>query len=244
MRVDCDEDIVGVFMNVLQADDFLPPDNNANFREIRLGSIAPGILYRSSHPVPNGEQNKEAVLLASQARIACVLNLADNTAELHKAASMCPWYRKLVHSGRAAALNMDFNFASRKFAAKLGYGIKFMLDHDGPYLIHCFAGFDRTGFVSMVLEALMGATMLEITDDYLLSYGTGFYSAVNDGDSEDAQVVLEQLRLMNMGQPIMDENLQAGAKRYLTQKAGLTEAEIVGLKEKLGKIYYTICETK
>jgi hypothetical protein len=50
--------------NCYANDDPLPPDNNSNFREIRLGSFAPGVLYRSSHPVPNGAQNTEAVLLA------------------------------------------------------------------------------------------------------------------------------------------------------------------------------------
>jgi protein tyrosine phosphatase len=115
----------------------------------------------------------------------------------------------------------------------LGYGIKFMLDHDGPYLIHCFAGFDRTGFVSMVLEALMGATITEITDDYLLSYGSWFSSAIKGGNDNGEQVVLEQLQMMNMGQPVTDENLQAEVKRYLIQKVGLTAAEIEALKNKL-----------
>jgi protein tyrosine/serine phosphatase len=207
--------------------------NNSNFREIRCGSIAPGVLYRSSHPVRDGIQNNEAILLSEQARIACVLNLADNAAELHKAATVCPWYRRLVKKGCAIALNMDFDFASKKFAEKFGRGVKFMLDHGGPYLIHCFAGFDRTGFVSMVLEALMGATVTEITDDYLLSYGAGFYSAVNDGSGDTKQVVLEQLQMMNRGEPVTDANLQAGAERYLTQQAGLSETEIEALKGKL-----------
>jgi protein tyrosine/serine phosphatase len=220
-------------MDAQRTDIFLFSDNNANFREIRLGSIAPGVLYRSSHPVPNGEQNREAVLLASQARIACVLNLAETVPALKKTAAACPWYRRLMNKGCAIALNMDFDFASGEFAEKLGRGVKFMLDHDGPYLIHCFAGFDRTGFMSMVLEALMGATVSEITKDYLLSYGSGFFSAVNDGSGDDAQVVLEQLQMMNLGEPVTDENLQAGAERYLMQKAGLTEAEIGVLKTKL-----------
>jgi protein tyrosine/serine phosphatase len=221
-------------MDILRTDSLLFSDNNANFREIRFGSIAPGVLYRSSHPVPNGEQNREAVLLAGQARIACVLNLADNAADLRKAAAACPWYCRLVNKGCAIALNMDFDFESKTFAEKLGRGVKFMLDHDGPYLIHCFAGFDRTGFVSMVLEALMGATVAEIIADYLLSYGAGFYSAVNDGNGDTKQVVLEQLQMMTLGEPVTDANLQAGAERYFMRKAGLTEAEIVALKGKLG----------
>jgi protein tyrosine/serine phosphatase len=101
-------------------------------------------------------------------------------------------------------------------------------------LLHCFAGFDRTGFVSAVLEALMGATVSEISADYLLSYGTGFFSAMNDGSGDTKQVVLAQLQMVNMEESVTDENLQAGVERYLTQKAGLTEAEIGALKGKLG----------
>jgi protein tyrosine/serine phosphatase len=44
-----------------------------------------------------------------------------------------------------------------------------MLNRPGPYLIHCYAGVDRTGFMAIVLEALMGASLHDIIDDYLKS---------------------------------------------------------------------------
>ncbi|MDR0998655.1 MAG: tyrosine-protein phosphatase [Treponema sp.] len=30
------------------------------------------------------------------------------------------------------------------------------MEHEPPYLIHCEAGIDRTGFLSMLLEAFIG----------------------------------------------------------------------------------------
>jgi len=47
---------------------------------------------------------------------------------------------------------------------------RFIIANDGPYLIHCTEGKDRAGFVSAVLEALMGADLQEIVADYMKSY--------------------------------------------------------------------------
>jgi protein tyrosine/serine phosphatase len=208
-------------------------NKDVNFREIHMGSIAPGILYRSSHPIPNGEKNNEVIKLVKKVQIACVINLADSLKVLHKSVLVCEWYRRMLISGRAIALDMDFDFASNSFAGKLGCGILFLISHDGPDLIHCFAGFDRTGFMSILLEALMGAPLNAITNDYLLSYGKGFYSAINDSENEDARVVIEQLKIINLGEPVMEKNLQTAAERYLKEKAGLSEDEIKVLKGKL-----------
>jgi len=48
-----------------------------NFREIRVGRIAPNTLYRSSHPIKDNKQDKVVSMLASFAKIAAVINLCD-----------------------------------------------------------------------------------------------------------------------------------------------------------------------
>ena len=45
-----------------------------------------------------------------------------------------------------------------------------MLSHDGPYLIHCWEGKDRTGYIVAILLSLIGASQKEIVDDYMESY--------------------------------------------------------------------------
>jgi protein tyrosine/serine phosphatase len=54
-------------------------------------------------------------------------------------------------------------------------------------IIHCHAGVERTGFVCIVLEAFMGATLNEIINDYLQSfnsiYNSGIYGELNKSDS-------------------------------------------------------------
>ena len=53
--------------------------------------------------------------------------------------------------------------------------LRYIYTNDGPFLLHCKEGKDRTGFVSAVLEALMGTPLEEILADYLKSF-TNFFN--------------------------------------------------------------------
>jgi hypothetical protein len=203
--------------------------DEGNFREICCGAIEPGVLYRSAHPLTDGEQDCSIALQAEKARIACVLNLNDAPQALLWIKA--PWYERLVHSGRVAALDMHFDFHSEAFCRKLAWGLRFMSALPGPYLIHCYAGVDRTGFAAAVLEALLGATVQEIEKDYLRSFGdeTAAYFAEN----EQHPAIYEQLTRMNGGTPVADETAQEAAKRFLTEAVGLTSAEVEVLRGRL-----------
>ena len=63
---------------------------------------------------------------------------------------------------------MNVDIAGKDFSEKLAKGLKFMAGKKAPYMVHCTEGKDRAGFVSAVLEALMGAEMDEIVADYRL----------------------------------------------------------------------------
>jgi hypothetical protein len=60
-----------------------------NFREIRMGNIAPNTLYRSSHPIKDNQQEKIISMLASQARIQTIINLSDTDSEIKFFFSCC-----------------------------------------------------------------------------------------------------------------------------------------------------------
>jgi protein tyrosine/serine phosphatase len=205
-----------------------------NFREICMGSIAPNTLYRSSHPIKDNQQEKALSVLASKARIAAVLDLHDTQSEIAIKALFAPWYNKLLKNNRVIALGMDFGHTSVNFRKKLKKGLQFIINTEGPWLIHCFAGVDRTGYVSMVLEAFMGATLDEITNDYLLSFSSQYDSAifgiVNDNDS---QVVMQLLSSMSDSQAINAKNVQHIAETYLRYKIGLSAEEVELLRDKL-----------
>jgi hypothetical protein len=79
-----------------------------NFREIRMGNIAPNTLYRSSHPIKDDKQEQAISMLASGSRIAAVINLSDNTSEITGKAIFAPWYNKLLKNNCVIALGMDF----------------------------------------------------------------------------------------------------------------------------------------
>jgi hypothetical protein len=208
---------------------------SANFREIRAGGIGPGILYRSSHPIGNGLEDAVIAELAVRARIAAIVNLTDTDGEIRQKAALAPWYGKILDSGGVIALGMNFDSASRRFQRQLRKGLQFMLGRPGPYLIHCYAGVDRTGFVAMVLEALMGASLREIIGDYAESFFDGEVPAPCDGPRyrRDSAVVREILTSMNGGEAVTEENLREAAERYLVTKAALTAPEIGLLTERL-----------
>jgi hypothetical protein len=210
---------------------------SANFREIRMGGIGPGTLYRSSHPIEDDRQDKVIAKLAVRARIATILNLADTDGEMRRLAISAPWYRKILNADGAIALGINFNGMSLQFCTQLRRGIRFMLRRPGPYLVHCYAGVDRTGFVAIVLEALMGATLCEIIDDYLKSLIDEELLAPHDSPQYqlDSVAVYEILTTINNGKPVTDENVKAAAENYLVTKIGLTVPELESLKERLAK---------
>jgi protein tyrosine/serine phosphatase len=205
-----------------------------NFREIRMGNIAPNTLYRSSHPIKSDKQEKVISMLAEYLRIAAVINLSDFDSEIKRKAFFAPWYDILYKAGKVIALAMHFSQTSENFGKKLKKGLQFIINTEGPWLIHCHAGVDRTGFVSMVLEALMGGTIDEIVNDYLQSFNSIFDSSIQSGDKADSLVVMQLLSAMGNYMDINNQNLQTITENYLRNKIKLSFDEVAALKIKLG----------
>lgn len=210
-------------------------DQSVNFREIVMGNIAPNTLYRSSHPIKDNKQDKSISLLASNARIAAIINLHDTTSGIIGKSMYAPWYNKLFSNGKVIALGMDFSFTSKSFKRKLKEALQFMIRTEGPWLIHCHAGVDRTGFVSMVLESFMGASLDEVINDYLYSFNSIFESSIYSTQKEDANTAMQILSVMSDSQIINAQNLQHIAEIYLRNKVGLSAEEVELLRDKLGK---------
>lgn len=213
-------------------------DELSNFREIRTSGIARGILYRSSHPLQGGDITRAISRFARQAGINGVLNLDDDHAALPTKSTRALWYRKLVKAQQVIGLNMTLEIPSEYGNQKLKEGLRFIIAHKGPYLIHCFAGIDRTGFVAAVLEALMGASIREIVDDYLLSFGGGNTSAYTTDEWEIEDVysearILAQLSAINNGTEITGKTIQAAVEQYLLGALGLSTDELALLKQQL-----------
>ncbi|MDR3172818.1 MAG: tyrosine-protein phosphatase [Treponema sp.] len=208
-----------------------------NFREVRMAGIAPGRLYRSSHPAVLSETDFILSKLAEEAGIAAVLNLADNETELAIKAERIMWYYRLFKRGCITALGMGFDFLSGRFSSKLQKGFKFMLEHNGPYLIHCFHGIDRTGFMVMLLEMLMGADKDEMTNDYMMSFfgRPDFENGSEHYQNEKNNFSKVLNTIYTTGKTSEEDDLSKAAENYLLKKTGLTSDEITLLKLTLSK---------
>jgi hypothetical protein len=201
-----------------------------------MGRIAPGLLYRSAHPVSIITKEEKTVITraAIAAAIETVLNLSDSPHEMQCNTEFTPWYNKIVKAGNALALGMDFHIMSTHFCANFAEAVRFMLDHPAPYLFHCFAGVDRTGFFAMVLEGFMGAKLFEIIDDYLISiYGNPIPARSSSKYKREAVHVRSILAAMNDVCDVNDGNLRGAAIGYLKGKAGLSDEELIALDKKL-----------
>ena len=209
-------------------------EKTSNFREIRAGEISPKTLYRSNHPIYGNSQVKEVVFSANEAKIRTIVNLSDSIPLLRSKLIFCPWYNKIFREKNVISLgiSMSFDILESTFLKKIRRGIKFMLEHDPPYLIHCEAGMDRTGFFAMLLESFMQAGIDEMARDYMLSYvDAGAYSHI---DSELMFKFIVNTFSKIKGSPLSpDDSFELIASNYLMEKLKLKQEELLALKGKL-----------
>jgi protein tyrosine/serine phosphatase len=207
---------------------YTDPEELVNFREIKAGNIAKGILYRSSYPLSSNSIIRDKISKhAESVGIKCVLNLQDHVTVLELNTKDALWYNTLVKEKKVIALNMDMNIPGHDFNQKLKKGLQFMISHSGPYLIHCFAGVDRTGFTAAILEAVMGASIEEIYYDYTASF---LCFERGEDDHYIKEKIVKKLEKLHNDLPVTDENIQAAAEYYLLCEAGLSKAELSALK--------------
>ena len=208
----------------------------ANFREVTLGDIAPGVFYRSSSPIDPGlGRAAYADKFCEEAGIATVLNFAnsDEAIEAFFAADGfdSPYYKGLYDEGQVIALNMGVDFFYDTVNRdKLKEGLEFLLDNEGPFLIHCTEGKDRVGFVAAMIEALMGATIDEIVEDYMQTYVNYFFfeKGSDDYNKFTEFAILPLMCLMadvDKGTDLSTVDLAAAANAYLLG-LGLEQSQI------------------
>ena len=146
----------------------LTDEQYANFREVKVGNIGAGKLYRSSSPVnPEINRNREADAAAAAAGVKTFINLADNEETMKAFEGFADSYSA---GQKVICLNLGVDFAADDFKAGLAEGLRFIAANEPPFLVYCNEGKDRAGFICAVLEALMGATPEEITADYMATY--------------------------------------------------------------------------
>ena len=135
---------------------------------------------------------------------------------------------------------MNMQFKSEDFSNKLVKGLTSMANNDGPYLVHCVEGKDRTGFVIMSFEALANATYDEIVNDYMITYDN-YYDINQESDSSKYNVIKSKNIDVMLKTVINDDSVDIRTanygyyvEQYLIRK-GMEQTEITALKTKLCK---------
>ena len=218
----------------------------ANYRAVTLGRIADGKLYRTASPI-NNERGRAAYANAfiASVGVSTVLNLSDAEEDIEASFEAedfnSEYYRELYEAGNVIAMDMAADFYSANFAASLAEGLTFLAHHEPPYAVHCLEGKDRAGVTAFLLEALMGAELEEMIDDYSLSF-YNYYGISPENDLERYQTILEinflsllrHIAGVDTNDELAQVDWEATAAKYLMD-AGMTQEDILTLKEKLSE---------
>ncbi len=204
----------------------------ANFRAVATDAIRPQTLYRSSSPLdPAIGRNTYAMAAMEQAGVRTVINLTDSAAAMENHVAFANSYYSTC-----AVINpeMGYDFESEAFAEKVKDSVLFLLTNDGPYLVHCKEGKDRTGIFCALLECFAGADLNAVTNDYMLTY-SNFYG-IQPSDAAYSLILRENL-LKTLGNLFGTENpetanLKVAAAQYL-RSIGLSANQLEQLTETL-----------
>ncbi len=208
----------------------------ANFRAVNVGRLRENVLYRSASPCDNQHNRASYVdALIKEAGVNCVVDLADSEAKVQKYIAAddfhSPYWLSLYEGGHVILLSMSMNFQADDFKAKVCDGLRAMSVQEGPYLVHCTEGKDRTGFMCMLLEALAGASYREIADDYMITYDN-YYKITEQSDKAKYDTILNRNLVAMIRYIVNDDSvdlatadLSVYARSFLLS-VGMTDAEI------------------
>lgn len=217
----------------------------ANFRNVVVGDITEGVLYRSASPCDN-QHNRATYVnsLIEEIGVKSILDLADNNEKIQGYISEegfdCDYFLSLYETSNVIPVALNMNFGSEEFKTKLADGLVRMTEDKGPFLVHCTEGKDRTGFVCMLLEALCGASYDEIVEDYMITYDN-YYGISRTQEKEKYDIivsdVLDPMIKTMIGDDSADptiSNLSVAAEIFL-RGSGMTEDQIIALRTMLTK---------
>ena len=129
---------------------------------------------------------------------------------------------------------MDYEFGNEEFGNDIRKSIQFIIENEGPYLVHCKEGKDRTGIVCAILECFAGASADDVKRDYMITYAN-FYN-VQPGDrtyeiiqnENIVKILCDLFQIENLEKA----NLKEEAEEYLLS-IGLTDEQLNALADKL-----------
>ena len=246
-------------LSITYSDDINEYDSKeqfANFRSIKAGNLKENLIYRGASPIDNRRNRASTVdNLLKENNIQYDIDLADvyalggfaafdqvpvdYTPSLQGNFVIGEYFQTLLDANKATFLGMAAAYKTDDFASKMKTMFEAILNNDGPYYIHCLEGKDRTGYVCMVIEALLGATYEELIDDYFITYHN--YYGIEKGSNK--YEVIKSLHIDEMIRYVFgfDENTNLLTANYKTPvnsyllSIGLTQEKIDAIQVKLSK---------
>ena len=212
----------------------------ANFREITLGNIANNNLYRSYHPFIKSredhplEDKRLATVqqLMMDNNINSVINLSDRREEITDGTKP---YHNLIAEDNILLTNQHRSYdlfyyisGQDEFTELLNEIISFIINpqNQTPFLIHCRIGTDRTGVLTAIIAAFMGANWEEIANDYEESNQLGIREY---RDRKLLRYTFEKL----VGQSFNNRNLAQLVNQYFDSQLDFKQQDLQKLKDKL-----------
>jgi protein-tyrosine phosphatase len=191
----------------------------SNFRDVGghalpSGKIRTGRLYRSAAPRQLNASDTEAfgmmrlttiVDLRGRDEAAKSPTLGHDTGSIRIVSTPVEprtsgrVQQALADGSASAALMRDLMISSYRHyvteaAPAFGDALTALLISDGPALVHCTAGKDRTGFVVAVIQSALGASENDIAADYLRTNTDWDRASVSSHLPLDSDVVAPILR--------------------------------------------------
>lgn len=212
----------------------------ANFREVTVGDIKPGRLYRSASVIDNTENRVNYTSkLALDNRIKTIINVKDKQEDFDNLVSNLEGDSKtLIENTRVINAPISTDYQSEKSNKIIIDGLSELVNNDYPYLIHCLEGKDRTGYTMAVIEALCNATYQEIVDDYMITYDN-YYGVNKQADIDKYNYIKESnidamLRFIASSDDLNNVNYQEAAIKFL-KNYGMSEENLQALINRLCK---------
>lgn len=177
------ENTLGIVWSAVEAkesddpNDYASPEIFANFRAIKAKGLKENWVYRSSNPFNiygNKARHSYADKLSMQAGINTEIDLADTDKDMAKYVKNAGVRKKYVYGlyydGNFFNVHLGGNGLYSRDWPKIAEAFRFMMNNEGPYLVHCRIGKDRAGFFSMLCASLAGADLNDIRADYMQTY--------------------------------------------------------------------------
>ena len=161
------------------------------------GYIKTGVLYRSANL--NGATAKDKVQLAILLKNGAIIDLRKSSDNGYKSDPVVTGVANIHHEieGAASAQGYKTDFINSSVnRQRIGQAITSIANEDGPVLMHCKAGKDRTGWIVALVMMAIGVSKDNALKEYLKSpsvsaswYNAAYAEAVTAAHSSNGTIL-------------------------------------------------------